>query len=420
MPNSPHTPRSKSEAAEHLAAERIVWTEFERNFISVRQEQAYRELADRSGLNGDIDAAIARFRIAAPTVDEMMAQSRARKPADLTADQEAEFFHLVETNYAAYFRQGARTEWGNPLLLGAWELAYDKTVFPMRDAGLIKVPRPLMATTPCGSYNAQIWPLERTIMFFDEGLYLFMGDLAKIFERACPEITPETFYNDEAMSHLPDFPPPDESNARLLADLLEVYILKGTPQSAQRPPRRDPNSTFGGIFHHMLGFVLLHETGHEQLGHLGQKPCAEFEFQADHFALNTLSSFTRGTNGSFGIGFWAALLALFAIEFLDRALWVLDRVEPMDNMQWAHDIYPSVYSRRQALIDEAMKFEDWPARLAFDRITANTSVVMGNLAAGVEHHLIQRQSLVGAPRPSPLWHDHLDASFPPKEPNAVY
>ncbi len=403
----------KSQSPRHTASNPIIWTDLERNFISARQEHAYRVLADRSGLNGDVDAALARFRIPAPTLDQIMARSRARKPSSITEDQEAAFFDLVETTYAAYYKQDARTKWESPLRLGAWELAYDKTVLPMQDAGFIKVPRPLMATMPCGSYNAQIWPLDRTIMFFDEGLYLFLGDMVKIFQRACPKIPVETFFSDHALSQLPDFPLPDESNAKLLADLLDAYIRTGTPQSGQRAPLGDADATFGGLFHNMLGFVLLHETGHEQLGHLDHKPCAEFEFQADHFALNALSGFTLGTQNSFGIGYWAGLLTLFAIEFLDRALWVEDRGQPMDKMQWIHDIYPSVRSRRQALVDNALAFENPHSRAAVHRITDVTSFVFGHLAAGVEHHLIENRSTLDAPGLSPLWKAHLDASFPP-------
>jgi hypothetical protein len=199
---------------------------------------------------------------------------------------------------------------------------------------------------------------------------------------------------------------------------LSAYVIEGTPRNVQRPQSIPYNGLLTeNLFNLMLGFVVAHEIGHLELGHMGNPTATkEDEYAADRFAMEAIGEVSRQLTGSWALGFWASQIALFAMEMLDDALWVFDRGTGSHEMQWVSEFYPSEAERRQHLYNLAEEASRGVATAAARRVSHLSAKVFSHLWYDAELDLMTTRQMLRPDRvrPSKLWMSRIEMSFPTK------
>ncbi len=284
-----------------------------RDFVASYQEREYRRLAGEMGLGNDPRAAFEKLTgaIDAP-------------PGD--------FEH--------------------PSLHRAMLVTFDLMQRELDSLGMARLPSPWLATLASGDVNARIVEEARTrskVMFFEHGLFLYFRDIAKLAAWAAPPLSDAQLFDDETLARLePRYMRPFQSTGYFAGTLL-AYAASGTPLASGAPiPEPTHNLNLAIVLlNHMERFVMAHEIAHLVRGHLDEAPSPQQEFEADASSLMLITLLSERRHGSWAMGYWAAELALVAMNFLYRAVGLME-FGPVP-LSWISKTHPDPMARREAM-----------------------------------------------------------------------
>ena len=284
-----------------------------RDFVASYQEREYRRLAGEMGLGNDPRAAF-----------EKLTGARDASPGD--------FEH--------------------PALRRAMLVTFDLMQRELDALDMQRLPSPWLATLASGDVNARIIEEARTrtkVMFFEHGLFRYFFDIAKLTAWVAPPLSVAQLGDDEALARLrPSHMMPPQATA-YFAGTLFAYAASGTPMATASPiPEPAHNQKLAIVLlNHMERFVMAHEIAHLVRGHLDEEPAPRQEFEADASSLMLVTLLSEQRHGSWAIGYWASELALVAMNFLYRAVGLVEFGAV--RLAWASKTHPDPLARREAL-----------------------------------------------------------------------
>ena len=284
-----------------------------RDFVASYQEREYRRLAGAMGLGNDPRAA---------------------------------FEKLTGT------RDAGSGGFEHPALHRAMLVTFDLMQREMEALDMERLPSPWLATLATGDVNARIVAEARTrakVMFFEHGLFRYFFDIAKLAAWAAPPLSDAQLSDDAALARLqPRHTMPPQASSYFVATLF-AYAASGTPMASASPiPDPGHNQSLAiMLLNHMERFVMAHEIAHLVRGHLDEAPAPRQEFEADASSLMLVTLLAERHHRSWALGYWASELALVAMNFLYRAVGVVE-FGPV-RLGWASKTHPDPLARREAL-----------------------------------------------------------------------
>lgn len=223
-----------------------------------------------------------------------------------------------------------------------------------REVDLLKappLPHPVLATLPSGDVEARITEEPTTgtqIVFFEQGLFLFFYDFAKLMAWASPPLRDDQLNDDAALGQVPRKYTMPTATSAFFAGCLNAYAMSGSPLGSNTPiPEPTHNLALAiRLAEYMSRFVLAHELVHILAGH-GGKHTPELEYEADANSVLLVTTLADKFHGSWALGYWGAELALIALNFLYRAIAILTYGN--DSVTWINPTHPDPLARRQNL-----------------------------------------------------------------------
>lgn len=215
-----------------------------------------------------------------------------------------------------------------------------------------RLPSPWLATLATGDVNVRIIEEARTrtkVMLFEHGLFRYFFDIARLTAWAAPPLSDAQLRDDEALARLqPRYTMPPQASSYFAATLF-AYAASGTPMASASPiPEPAHNQTLAIVrLNHMERFVMAHEIAHLVRGHLDEAPAPRQEFEADASSLMLVTRLSEQRHGSWAIGYWASELALVAMNFLYRAVGLVE-FGPV-RLAWVSKTHPDPLARRESL-----------------------------------------------------------------------
>lgn len=390
--------------------------ERELSIIRRAQEKELFELADASKLKGGLSEAIARFTTDIPPLDALLPSSIPGKwygAFDVVAtDAEVRKF------YAHYFEEPKARGILDPGNYGTTQMMMDRTTMNLARLGRIKGPKPLVANLPTGDIGATIMRVprsDRAIMFYPSGLYIFLGDFAKIVAHFFRELDNNLIRSDADLRENTIFAPIYPGYARWLVQAVSSVTVEDHPLRVDRAPKaRETGFLSMQLMNYSQMFIFAHEVAHQELGHLNSNnpqpdQYRADEYAADRFALEAVCEITRQDKGSWALGFWGCQFALISFELINRALTIFDRRPP--DAPWISTYYPSVADRRAALYEHAKRTTDPEAFAASVEVVEMTVQALSKLQHASELELISMRAMVRDVRPAPIWRQYLTQHF---------
>jgi hypothetical protein len=264
---------------------------------------------------------------------------------------------------------------------------------------------------------------DRSIIFFEHGLFKFIEDFASLIAWALPPISPQQMMNDRELARLGAGGQIPGQASTLFNGVFASYVVHGNPVY-NRDWKNFPSPKHNVYLQVALGtgmeyFVMSHELSHLWLGHLAQTPSTtsewrESELEADIEGAGmatVLMNEHLGPNAN-ALSFWACYLMLTAMILLER-LFGLFAFGTTD-MNWISATHPDSLTRRKSL---------W-ATFAWAPDIPPESVIAAEHLRVLGDQIVQRlwqiafegfySSYQRGTRPSPLWNDVIRSSLEPR------
>lgn len=215
------------------------------------------------------------------------------------------------------------------------------------------LPHPFLATLPSGDVNAgteEVHETKTPVVFFEQGLFSFFYDMAKLMAWAAPPLTDRQLTDDAALAAIGNSYTIPPQGAEYFAATLSAYALSGSPV-AESTPIPEPRLNIGlskSLLNHMVRFVMLHELAHVQAqDYENPRQTPEREYNADEAAVSLVTTLAGKYHGSWALGYWGCDLALVALNFLYRSVALL--TYGGKKLNWVSPTHPDPLSRRAKL-----------------------------------------------------------------------
>lgn len=382
-----------------------------RAFIQGQQEREYRKLSLAMGLGADPRASCERIT-RPPMPVEHATPGTTESIGGLSAAMSAQLRAGVADLHQRYYALGVPTPFEDRNQYPMMAMMLDELQATFGRHGGAIVPSPAVATLPSGEVDARVIVAPRSgvpVVFFEQGLFHYLGDFAWLMGWALPPIPVEALSADLALTGLPhSYTMPPEA-PQYFASSLNAYVVSGTPLDTPTPiPRPAHNLPVAAVLLSLMQrFVMAHELSHIKRGHLDQPPSMEQEYEADAWGMAFITRETLDV-GSWGLGFWACDLALTALHFLYLAIGIgqFGDAEP----QWISPTHPDPLSRRNRL-RRYWAADDLPpfAVAAAGELCGMSDGLLANLWQWTTA-LLMAFHHKGA-RPSPLWKGLIGHTF---------
>jgi hypothetical protein len=363
-------------------SDRHPWTAEARAFVQNKQEDEYRTLAAALGLG--LDPKQAYEKLSRPPLKDAAADlfiKNALKAGIRLPDEERPQVKAgLDSVFQYYFSLKPPTSYESQNRYSSMVLTFDGLDRVLAKQGRSLKPVPLLASLPSGDINARIMFAPGTrvpILFFEQALFSFFSDFARVAGWAFPPISPNDLYNDEAIRRLPTrYTMPPEASEYFVS-ILYAYVVDGstTSISSSLPPA--PHNLFMsmGLLQEMEWFIMGHELAHLILGHLegprensGEEDRTgawRHEYAADLFSLDLMiemakerrfdgmTEVSKEEHRGWAFSFWACDLALTLFTCLYRAISLLEFGTP--ETEWISQTHPDPASRRACLRGEVLQ-----------------------------------------------------------------
>jgi len=398
-----------------------VWTPEQREFVQTWQERAYRSLGESRGWGSD---PLTAFRQLVPSdlppehfsSDPLQRQHGADS---LSAEEWAEFDRGGRAIRNKYMSRPLPTPYEHPHLYRVMEMTFDAVIGASVFQGKPLDPLPLIATLPRGDVSAQILTEPETdvpIVFFEQGLFLYLQHFAILLSWALPPFSPEQF-EESALARLPTrhTMPPQASGA--FAGTLYGYVVSGSPIGERVPIQVFPGNQLlaAMVLTYMERFIMAHELSHVLSARSDPPPGSESdreqEFSADEAGADVAMDLAVEGLGSWVVGYWACDLALTAIDLLERALGLL--AFGHFHLRFVSPTHPPGSERRARLrrrtASLAPQFSPQSLEAA-NHLLAMSDALLGRLWEFTAPALLFARSQRAA-TPSPLWNRRIERDY---------
>lgn len=282
--------------------------------------------------------------------------------------QEQEYFQLadalgLDSANAAYDKATTRrtppvpgplpTRWEDPYMYPILAKADDMLRREMEFVHLPAPPKAFLATLPSGEVEARTIkePATKTpIVFFEQGLFPYFYDVARLMAWAAPILTEEQLTDDEALAKVPRRVQMPFNASRFLGATFYAYAVTKSPVASSAPMAPPIENEFLAIqlTSHMERFALTHELMHIRAND-GDKPqTPQLEYDADLIAGELVSNLAYHNHGSWAVGYWGAELVIVALDLLCRAIGFFQY--GFDKLKWVSETHPEPSARRERLL----------------------------------------------------------------------
>ncbi len=293
-------------------------------FVRGRQEQEYNRLADLLGLGS-----------AKNTYNKI-----ANRPMPSDLKQE-------------YGSASLPTPFEDPYMYPVMTKTFEGLSRENNALGRPVLPHPFLATLPSGDVNAgteEVHDTKTPVVFFEQGLFSFFYDMAKLMAWAAPPLTNRQLTDDAALAAIgSSYTIPSQASGYFGATLY-AYALSGSPV-AESTPISEPRHNIGlsiSLLNQMVRFVMLHELAHiQERDSENPRQTPELEYEADETAVSLVTTLAGKYHGSWALGYWGCELALVALHFLYRCIGLL--TYGGKKLTWVSSTHPDPLARRAKL-----------------------------------------------------------------------
>jgi len=295
--------------------------------------------------------------------------------------------------------------WEDPYLSAVMTTTYDVLKREVDALGAAPLPRAFLATLPSGDVDART-RIERTtktpVVFFEHGLFSMFKDLADLMAWAVPPLSLEQLADDSALAQIPRrYTMPMQASANF-SGTFYAYVMSGSsiaePSPLPSPTHNLPIAIL--LLNHMERFVMVHEMMHLRNSDFDKDQQPDMEYQADALSLGLITTLARVNHGSWAVGYWAAELALVALNLLYRCIGLF--TYGPEKLTWINKTHPDPLARRDRL-----------RGIWLDRRAPPEGVAAARELVGMSDALIQRLWEISLPiwmlnyqrgaRTSPRW-----------------
>jgi len=218
--------------------------------------------------------------------------------------------------------------------------------------GAPPLPHPFLATLPAGDVEASSAEEETTktpVVFFEQGLFSFFYDMAKLMAWAAPPLTEGQLTDDTALTQVPrSYTMPLRASEYFAASLF-TYATSGSPV-ATLLPIPEPSQNLGlsiRLLNHMVRFAMGHELAHIRERDRNKPQTWEVEYKADALSASLVTTLADINHGSWAVGYWGCELALVALNLLYRAIAFTSFGGK--KLTWVSPTHPDPLKRRENL-----------------------------------------------------------------------
>ena len=332
------------------------WTPEARNYVEALQERHYRKLSGLLGLGNDPKAAYRQLSRGTMTGEDLDIDKMKDKFAPYLSETELAGSESEVRAIWDRYTFDPPTPYEDPNWYRCMAMIFDDTTKIFAGKGKPISPEPMLATLASGNVNALITEETNTkvpIIFFDQGLFPFFFDIAKLAGWAFPPLSLHQLTDNRALSQIKSgYTMPFEAS-QFFGATLYAYVVGGAPIEKPSPLPNPSHNAFIGqmLLRGMESFIMAHELSHLTLHHLDnpyndKRGAWQQEFDADEVAMVQI---TEGP-GSWAFNFLCCDLALTALHFLDLSLAVLSYGH---KVPWISKTHPDALSRRERLRDLA-------------------------------------------------------------------
>ena len=337
----------------------------------------------------------------------------------LTAEQLQAFKRKVSDTYTRYDSLQLPTPYEDQHRYGSMVLTFDEVQAQLSRRGQSLVQNVFLATLPSGDVNAIVArePYTNTqIVFFEQGLFQFLRDFARLIGGITIPLTPQQLRSDAALAQLPRRYTMPVAASEYFIGMLGGYVVEGTPlaNSVSLPLPTHNMFTTLLLSSLMERFVMAHELAHVMRGHLNKKQAKKQEYEADAFALALVIQSAQESPGSWAVGFWACDLVLTALHYLYKAIGLM--AFGPDNLTWISQTHPDPLSRRARLRENASRVFPHVPQVGLDAAGELCGMTDG-LLQGLWNMCseIMFLSVMAGKRPSPMWNDWIKMNIKVKD-----
>jgi hypothetical protein len=220
--------------------------------------------------------------------------------------QEQEYFQLADAmglNSAKAAYDNARTRrtppvpwalptpWEDPYMYPILANAYDMLQREIESVYLPAPPKAFLATLPSGEVEAKTTeePATKTpIVFFEQGLFPYFYDVARLMAWVAPILTEEQLTDDEALAKIPRRVQMPFNASRFFGATFYAYAVTNSPVATSAPMTPPKENEFLAIqlTNHMERFALAHELMHIRAKDVDKPQAPQLEYDADLIAGN--------------------------------------------------------------------------------------------------------------------------------------
>ncbi len=214
-------------------------------------------------------------------------------------------------------------------------------------------PNAFLATCPSGEVAARTiaHPATKTpIVFFEQGLFPYFYDVARLMAWAAPILTEAQLTDDEALAKIPRTIQMPFNASRFLGATFYAYAVTKSPVASSAPMTPPEENEFLAIqlTNHMERFALAHELMHIRANDGDKTQTPQLEYDADLIAAELVSYLAYRNHGSWAVGYWGAELVLVAFDLLYRAIGFFEY--GFDKLKWVSETHPEPSARREKLL----------------------------------------------------------------------
>lgn len=299
------------------------WSPRVLQFVRDRQEREYLQLADALGLGS------------AKSAYEKIVNRR------VTPDLQQEYGSAT-----------LPTPYEDPYMYPVMTKTFDLLGREVDALGLPPLPHAFLATLPSGDVEARSAEEETTktpVVFFEQGLFSFFYDMAKLMAWAAPPLTEDQLTDDTALAQIPRSYTMPLRASEYFATSLFTYAASGSPV-ATLLPIAEPSHNLGlsiRLLNHMVRFAMAHELAHLIERDSNKPQTWQVEYLADARAVSLVATLADMNHGSWAVGYWGAELVLVALNLLYRAISLL--TFGFEKFNWISQTHPDPLKRRENL-----------------------------------------------------------------------
>ena len=222
------------------------------------------------------------------------------------------------------------------------------------DFGTTPLPHPFFATLPAGDIDATTVeePSTKTpVVFFEQGLFSFFYDMAKLMAWAAPPLTEAQLTDDVKLAEIRNSFTMPMHATEYFVGTLSAYAQSGSPVAESTPiPEPEHNLYLSvNLLNQMVRFAMGHELAHirERDGEKPQTP--ELEYHADSLAVSLVTTLADNYHGSWAVGYWGCELALVALNLLYKTIGLFTFGVGAERLTWISQTHPEPLKRRENL-----------------------------------------------------------------------